>query len=104
MDRPYVVSLEHLTALPAAEKISAEMRFIKELDKSLGGSDSVVVTFMAWKEACECDAAELSNDVASLAVKWPKAFEAAQRAGLAKIGESDAYFELQLNASTVHAE
>ncbi len=94
--KPYVVSLEHVTAMPAAEKISAELRFIKELDKSLGGSESVVATFMAWKEACDCDAAELSSDVASLAVKWPKAFEAAQRAGLKNIGEGEAHFELQL--------
>ncbi|MFC6284945.1 MULTISPECIES: hypothetical protein [Polaromonas] len=97
MEKPYVVSLETLTALPAAEKISAEMRFIKELDKSLGGPESVVSTFMAWKEACESDAAELSADVASLAVKWPKAFEAAQRAGLKSIGEGEAHFELHLN-------
>ena len=97
MEKPYVVSLETMTALPAAEKISAEMRFIKELDKSLGGPDSVVSTFMAWKEACESDAAELSSDVASLAVKWPKAFEAAQRAGLKSIGEGEAHFELHLN-------
>ncbi len=97
MDKPYVVSLETMTALPAAEKISAEMRFIKELDKSLGGPELVVSTFMAWKEACESDAAELSSDVASLAVKWPKAFEAAQRAGLKSIGENEAHFELHLN-------
>lgn len=94
--KPYVVSLEHVTPMPAAEKISAEMRFIKELDKSLGGSDLVVATFMAWKEACDCDAAELSSDVASLAVKWPKAFESAQRAGLKNIGEGEAHFELHL--------
>lgn len=94
--KPYVVSLEHVTPMPAAEKISAELRFIKELDKTLGGPDSVVATFMAWKEACDCDAAELSSDVASLAVKWPKAFESAQRAGLKNIGEGEAHFELHL--------
>ncbi|MBI2726218.1 MAG: hypothetical protein HYX42_08215 [Polaromonas sp.] len=94
--KPYVVSLEHVIAMPAAEKISAEMRFIKELDKSLGGSEAVVATFMAWKEACDCDAAELSSDIASLAVRWPKAFEAAQRAGLKNIGEGEAHFELHL--------
>lgn len=97
MDKPYVVSVETQTALPAAEKVSAEMRFIKELEKSLGGPSSVVATFTAWAEACESDAAELSSDVASLAVKWPKAFEAAQRAGLKTIGENEAHFELHLN-------
>jgi len=93
--KPYVVSLEHVTPMPAAERISAELTFIKELDKSLGGSEAVVTTFLAWKEACESDAAELSSDVASLAVKWPKAFESAQRAGLKNIGD-DAHFELHL--------
>ncbi len=97
MDKPYVVSLETQTALPATEKISAEMRFVKELEKCLGGPSSVVATFSAWAEACESDASELGSDVAGLAVKWPKAFEAAQRMGLKNLGEGEAHFELHLS-------
>ncbi len=82
--------------MPAAERV-AEMRFIKELEKSLGGPNCVVATFSAWAEACESDVAELSSDIATLAVKWPCAFEAAQRAGLKNIGEDEAQFWLHLN-------
>jgi hypothetical protein len=103
MNEPYGVSLHGMDGLPAAEKISAELRFIKELNRGLGGADAVVEAYRAWRDACECDASELSAAMASLAVKWPKAFETAQRAGLKNIGESDAHFELHLTPQSAAA-
>lgn len=104
MNEPYVVSLHGVEGLPAAERISAELRVIKELDRGLGGVEAVVETYRAWRDACECDASELSASTASLAVKWPKAFETAQRAGLKNIGESDAHFEIHLAQQSVAAD
>jgi hypothetical protein len=100
MDKPYVVSLQGVDGLPAAERISAELRFIKELERSLGSADAVVDVYRAWRDACECEASELSPLTSSLAVKWPKAFDLAQRAGLKNIGESDAHFELRLETQS----
>jgi hypothetical protein len=103
MSEPYGVSLHDIEDLPEAERVSAERRFIKELNRGLGGADAVVAAYRAWRDACECDASELSASVASLAVKWPKAFEAAQRAGLKNIGESEAHFELHLTPQSTLA-
>ena len=96
MDKPYSVSLQGVEGLPAAERIAAEVRFIKDLERTFGSAEAVVVVYRAWREASECEASELSAETSSLAVKWPKAFETAQRAGLKNIGEGDAHFELQL--------
>ena len=96
MNKPYSVSLQGVEDLPAAERISAEIRFIKELERGLGSEESVVSVYRAWTEAAEAEASELDAETSSLAVKWPKAFNAAQRAGLKNIGEGDAHFELVL--------
>ncbi|AYQ26570.1 MULTISPECIES: hypothetical protein [unclassified Polaromonas] len=96
MDKPYSVSLQGVEGLPSAERISAELRFIRELERTFGNSETVVDVYRAWRDACDCDASELSAETSSLAVRWPKAVDAAQRAGLKNIGDSDAYFELQL--------
>lgn len=101
MDKPYSVALQGVEGLPGAERIAAEMRFIRELERAIGGSDAVSHVYRAWLDACEADPTELSNETSSLAVKWPKAFAAAQRAGLKNIGESDAHFELRLERRSV---
>ncbi|UUZ74979.1 hypothetical protein LP414_23110 [Polaromonas sp. P1(28)-13] len=51
MDRPYSVSLQGEEGLPAAEKISAEVRFVKELERSLGSAEAVVAVYRAWRES-----------------------------------------------------
>ena len=103
MDKPYSVSLQGEEGLPAAEKISAELRFVKELERSLGSAEAVVAVYRAWREASECEASEVSSETYSLATKWPKAFETAQRAGLKNIGEGDAHFALHLERQHVEA-
>lgn len=97
MDRPYSIALQAVDGLQPAERLAAEIRFIKDLERTLGGADAVVAVYRAWQEASESEASELSPETSSLAVKWPKAFDTAQRAGLKNIGESDAHFELHLN-------
>ena len=96
MDRPYSVALQGIYDMPSNERIAAEVRFVKELEKSLGGAEAVVAVYRAWLDASECDASELSAETSSLAVKWPKAFDMAQRAGLKNVGEGDAHFEVHL--------
>lgn len=97
MDKPYSVALQGVDGLPPAERIAAEVRFIKDLERSLGSADAVVAVYRAWQEASESEANQLSAETSSLAVKWPKAFDTAQRAGLKNIGDSDAHFELNLD-------
>ncbi len=47
MNPPYAVALCGVDGLPPAERIAAELRFVKELEKSLGGSDAVVRVYRA---------------------------------------------------------
>ena len=96
MDLPYTVTLQGFDDLPAAERIACELRFIKELEKALGGADGVVSVYGAWRDASESEPGELSAATSNLAMKWPKAFESAQRSGLKNVGESDAHFELRV--------
>ena len=96
MDKPYSVTLQGVEGLPSAERIAAEIRFIKELERSLGTADGVVAVYSAWSDASESDASELSAEISNLAMKWLKAFDAAQRLGLKNIGESDAHFEVRV--------
>jgi hypothetical protein len=96
MDKPYCVSLQGMEGLPAAEKISAEVRFITAIERALGGADAVVEVYRAWREASENEATEVRKETWALATQWAKAFETAQRSGLKNIGEGDAHFELQL--------
>lgn len=103
MEKQYFVSAHGLSDVPPAEVIAAEVRFIKTLERQLGDSDAVVDIYCAWQEASESSATEVSASTWALADKWPKAFQAAQQAGLKNIGENEAYFEMHLerqNAST----
>lgn len=103
MDKPYTVSLQGVEDLPAAERRLSEARFMRELERSLGEPASVLEVWRAWRDACESDPSELGAETARLAVKWPKAFDAAQRAALQTIGESDAHFELRIESAGVEA-
>lgn len=96
MDTLDSVSLQGIDALPAAARIAAEIRFVKELERGLGSNKAVVEVYRAWCDAAEAEVSELSLETSSLAVKWPKAFNAAQRAGLKNIDEGDSHFEMHL--------
>ncbi|MES2946550.1 MAG: hypothetical protein V4772_27090 [Pseudomonadota bacterium] len=101
MNPPYAVALCGVDGLPPAERITAELRFVRELEKSLGGSEAVVRVYRAWGDASESDTSELDHETVNLAMKWPKAFELAQRAGLKNIGDEDAYFEIRLERHAI---
>lgn len=104
MTRPYTVALKDAPELPTAERIAAEVRFIKEIERSLGSADDVARIYRAWIDASESGANELDAESASLAVRWPKAMNAASQAGLRKVSEtSDAHFELRLERTRAPA-
>jgi hypothetical protein len=90
------VTLKGIESLPLAEIVAADARFIKTLERQLGSRDAVVEVYRAWLEANESLASEVRADTWAAAGKWPKAFQAAQQAGLRNIGEGDAHFEMHL--------
>jgi hypothetical protein len=96
MNKPYCVALQEAPDLPMRDRIEAEVRFARELERALGGEEAVAETYRSWINATEADANELDAQTAEKAVRWPRAAEAATRAGLSKLGFAEAYFEVRL--------
>lgn len=97
MSKPYTVALVDFRGLPAPHRIAAEVRYIRELERACGGPDEVSRIYQAWTEASESEANQLGGEVAALAVRWPRAADAAARAGFRDLGEvGEAYFEIRL--------
>lgn len=101
MKQPYFVRFHSARELSVRQKITIELLFAKELERGLGGAHAVVMAHRAWRDAC--DAAELSPQTASLAVKWPSAFDTAQRVFLNEAGERGSYFEFHLTPQNAGA-
>ena len=100
MNKPYTVALADAADLPVAHRISAEVRFITEIERALGGADEVALVYRAWLEASECQANDVDAQSAVLAVRWPKAMDAATRAGMRNLGDiGEAHFQLRLERS-----
>ncbi len=97
MDRLYQVALQDGEVLPGPERIAAELRFIAQLERELGGPPEVCATYRAWIDASESQAIDLDAAPAARAVRWPHAFQAASRAGLNGVhGLRDAHFQVRL--------
>lgn len=104
MEKPYTVALEEAGDLPPAERIAAEIRFVREIERALGSSEDVAAVYRAWLEASESDLASLGGVTANLAARWPRAAETAYRAGFKGIGDiGDAHFELRLSRASALA-
>ncbi|HZY18243.1 MAG TPA: hypothetical protein VFE82_07155 [Ramlibacter sp.] len=98
MERTYSVALEDGRALPAPERIAAEVRFIRALQVTLGDPDQVVATYRAWMEAWESQAQDVDRGTAALAVRWPDAYGRASQVALACVfGLEAAAFHIRLD-------
>jgi hypothetical protein len=91
MERPYTVALHGGGALPAAQKIAAEVGFITALERSLGDPGQVEQSYRAAAAAAQAKAME------PLAHRWVQAYAAAAQDTIRahRIG-ADARFELRL--------
>jgi hypothetical protein len=97
MTKPYTVALQEASALPMRERIEAEVRFAKALERALGGEDAVAEVYKAWVDASESEANHIDTETAVKAVRWPRAFDAARQAGFNKLGDiGEAHFEVRL--------
>jgi hypothetical protein len=96
-DAPYTVQLADAPTVPPALRMAAEIRFAKTIERQLGGPAEVVSTLQAWRAAEESDPQSLSAEDRNLAVRWPKAFKAANDAGFDKLGDLDgAHFDVRV--------
>lgn len=78
-------------------KENAEARFQKTLERALGSPEDVVIAYQAWKMAEETAEAELSVEDIKLAKQWIAAATKAQTEGFRDLGESEAYFEINIS-------
>jgi hypothetical protein len=93
----YTVALQDGRDLPTRERIDAEVRFARELERALGGKEAVAEVYKAWMDASEFEANQIDNSTAVKAVRWPRAFDAARQAGFSKLGDiGEAHFEVRL--------
>jgi hypothetical protein len=96
MNKPYTVAIHEARDLSVRERIDAEVRFARALERSLGGEQAVADVYRSWISANESDAGDLDVQTAEMAVRWPRAADAATQAGLSNVGMSEAYFEVRL--------
>jgi hypothetical protein len=93
----YTVALQDARDLPTRERIDAEVRFARELERVLGGEEYAVQTYKAWIEVSESEANQIDRNTAINAARWPVAVNAARQAGVGRLGDiGEAHFEVRL--------
>lgn len=96
MPTPYRAELVDAD-VPQSLRIQAATGFCHQLEQRIGGADLVAAVYRGWMDANESETSILIRDTAELAVKWPRAFEAALVAGSRELGEyPDVRFEVRL--------
>jgi hypothetical protein len=73
----YTVTLQVARDLPIHDRVEAELRFVRELERVLGGTEFVIESYKAWIEVSESDASQIDRDTAINASRWPVAMNAA---------------------------
>ena len=98
IETTYTVTLrDYPEELPARERIAAETRYAKELDKQLGGPEQVAAALDTMTNLEESPPEVVSPGDLTLLKAWGKASVAAKQAGFRDLGEGEgAYFEVRL--------
>ena len=91
----YRVSLRDYPELPMKDRISAELRFCKALERKLGSPENVALRAAAGRRVTEDSSGDVVADDLLLAKEWFKAYDVARQAGFSGLGESqEAYFDV----------
>jgi hypothetical protein len=98
IETTYTVTLrDYPEELPAKERIAAETRYAKVLEKQLGGPEQVAAALDTLNNLEESPPEVVSPGDLTLLKDWGKASTAAKQAGFRDLGEGDgAYFEVRL--------
>ncbi len=91
------VALRDYPELPSKERIAAEARYIRVLERKLGGPEAVADALRTVMQLEESDGGDAGPEELATASLWTKAANAAREAGYQGLGEVDgAYFEVRL--------
>ena len=98
IETTYTVTLrDYPEELPARERIAAETRYAKALEKQLGGPEQVAAALDTMTNLEESPPEVVSPGDLTLLKAWGKASVAAKQAGFRDLGEGEgAYFEVRL--------
>ena len=98
IETTYTVTLrDYPEELPARERIAAETRYAKALEKQLGGPEQVAAALDTMTNLEESPPEVVSPGDLTLLTAWGKASVAAKQAGFRDLGEGEgAYFEVRL--------
>lgn len=96
MHKPYTVALLGAHNLPVRDRIEAEVRFARELERVLGGGEYVAESYAAWLRVNECEASHIDRETSISAARWPVAMNAAIQAGLSRLNNVSSQFHVRL--------
>lgn len=98
IEATYTVSLQdYPEQLPAKERIAAEARYVKELEKQLGGAEQVAAALATMNDLEQSPPDVVTPGDLMLLNAWGRASAAARQAGFRGLGEADgSFFEVQL--------
>lgn len=85
-----------MAAMSGTKNITAEARYVKALERHLGGHDAVAECLHQIMTLEESDGSEVGPEKVALVNRWAKAANAARQAGYQGLSEVEgAYFEVQ---------
>lgn len=98
VDGTYIVALCDYPELPERERLNAEKRYAKVLEKQCGGPEGVIATLRTIHHLEDASPDELSSEELASVRLWGKAAVAARLAAYQGLGESEtAYFDVRIN-------
>lgn len=98
VDILYTVALTDYPDLPAKEKMAAEARYCKALERKVGPPEDVVHALKAVERlADDSDGIGLTDEARRLVGQWHLACNAARTAGLQGLGDvPEAWFDIRV--------
>lgn len=83
--------------LPEKVRLAAQARYLRVLERQLGGADVAVQALRTVLKLTESDDGDIGVEDIEVARRWSKAVLAAREAGFQGLGEADeAYFDVRL--------
>lgn len=92
MTTPYFVRLVGADGIPASGRIAAEIRFLMELERGLGGQHGVMAAWREDEAAFEAWDATANTDAPALRTLWDEVFGAASGVALGEVAVPGAHF------------
>jgi hypothetical protein len=93
----YAVELCDFPGLPEKARFAAEARYVRVLERQLGGAEAAVDALRTVLKLTESDDGDIGAEDIEMARRWSKAVLAAREAGYQGLGEAEeAYFDVRL--------